>query len=1342
MSKKHWKLLLTVVLVVVLSLALSVVAFAEDDGDISGGTVEAEGVTASKHVTVQPDGTYIIDLEAFSTGEVSYTETVVPCDIILVLDTSSSMDSSMSSIVGYEELSSYSGNVADSWSGSPERNLTYFYKSSDGEYHQVTIYRTRSGRNYYFTISVEGFTGDRQYGASRNLSLSDLRTAVRELTGQSDAGLWSVVTENITRLKALQNAVNAFLGEVANNNEQDGLDPADYSRVSIVTFNQTSSVITGSRQANANSFVGVVWNDDHSKVMSTQTTPVDMENLVNTMPTAAWTYTHLGMNNAVSILNDLGTSTERKHIVVLFTDGVPCNSGFGDTFNYEFATSVINSAHNIKDPAQHGATMFTIAVYPGADPTVDPTTATGSANATLINKLLHAASSNFPTASASGNMNITFGSRDASAEHYFVPSSADELKKIFETIGKESGSTKSDLDATTVMKDIVSSSFTLPEGADEDDINIFIIPWDSSDEVHNWSTTVKYTPDQWKTECLNYYEVGKTPPEEGEDVAVNISADRKTIDITGFNYAAHYLATSDPALDKEDVNKQAAKIYIYFEIDAKPSAVTGGQIATNGPESGIYFNGEPVISFPLPQVKYMPVTYVVDYVTSDTSTDTKASSIKLEYSNVLKNVEMLDDPSDDVLKGVLAVDFDYTIYKGRYGTISFGDDELDVQRRYVRYAPTTMNWDGYDRIFVKGESATSDDKDVWAMMAVIPANSVFYEDTYITQTKEVTYNGQQVTIEYTGINYDSSWSMVGTEGQNQTYHAGDDMGWIVGLADDSGYANDMAHFANTARAQATFTFSGTGVDIYSRTNGTTGRISINIKSNPKTDAEGNPVKDDEGKVIYLTEDGKKVNKSKSIDTKAAAGDFFAIPVCTFTDLPYGTYTVTITVTAGAQAEGRMAFYLDGVRVYNPIKPLESDGNVQQMYGAKNLGAVFTEVRSMLLANPAEATAQALYIDEHWTADEVDDAQAIKDAEAALAEAQRLRDEYVETYITPAKNAVSAAEYALSSAEGALTSATNIYVAAKAAYDDAVAALDAADPESEGYADLVAAVEAAEAAMNTALTNKETANTAYNTALAKFNAEIGGLRAALQTAIDGRASYDAAVETAREAYEAASNNVIKLEYTGNIAEYKKEGPKAEVLLSNGQSVAINVVDGKTYFIGLRSLNGGEVTATIGNETVTLYHAVDLYYEAIPVSGKIVITNTSDNVLSVTKLRTTGVGNTTSGAKFAPTEETMAVVRSLFAMAAAPYAGEVLTEEEATAPIEEPVAEEPIAEEPAAEPEETFVDLDPTDIVIENPEPTETEPAAEEPAEPEPAETAPVDNGMSKILSRFFNFFRRR
>ena len=35
-----------------------------------------------------------------------------------------------------------------------------------------------------------------------------------------------------------------------------------------------------------------------------------------------------------------------------------------------------------------------------------------------------------------------------------------------------------------------------------------------------------------------------------------------------------------------------------------------------------------------------------------------------------------------------------------------------VQRRYVRYAPTTMNWNDYDRIFVKGQSATSDDKDV------------------------------------------------------------------------------------------------------------------------------------------------------------------------------------------------------------------------------------------------------------------------------------------------------------------------------------------------------------------------------------------------------------------------------------------------------------------------------------------------------------------------------------------------------------------------------------------------------------------------------------------------------
>ena len=67
--------------------------------------------------------------------------------------------------------------------------------------------------------------------------------------------------------------------------------------------------------------------------------------------------------------------------------------------------------------------------------------------------------------------------------------------------------------------------------------------------------------------------------------------------------------------------------------------------------------------------------------------------------------------------------------------------------------------------------------------------------------------------------------------------------------------------------------------------------------------------------------------------------YYQIPTVSFQDLTYGEYKVTIMVTTAA--EGRSTYYLDGVRVYNPIQGLEEDQLVQDAYGADHeLNAVF------------------------------------------------------------------------------------------------------------------------------------------------------------------------------------------------------------------------------------------------------------------------------------------------------------------------------------------------------------------------------------------------------------------
>ena len=1309
-TRKLWYMLLVLVLAIAMAVSISVGALAdEDDTGDSGGEITSNGMTMSKYVHVQDDGTFILDLDAFATGEVTTTISTTPCDIVLVLDVSGSMDQSFGS--GTNVTYVYTARASQAYSYDGYGNNTYYYKHTDGNYYPVTRNRTGTTGNRRYNLSV------RINNTTYYLSGTGITTTNPNVSG-SNTTIWTGVLytrRQETKMDALKAAVSQFIDIVAEKNAAP--EATEKSRVSIVKFafnrypwnnsDQSSAAngTPGNYDSNNGQYIGdssfnwsspgytSVNNANYTQVVQnmTEVTAANagtMKTTVNGLHAAGATAADFGMALAQEVLTDnpIPAESDRQQIVVMFTDGSP-------TYQSDFQSAVANAAIGYaKTMKGNGAKVFSVAVLQGADPT----------NVTTdVNKYLHGVSSNYPNATGIDSLGTRYTDEQGNTpDFYYTAANSSQLSGIFAAIAHSAGGTTTEVGTEAILKDVVGSSFTLPPEVlasehPENAINVSIVRWNSY--THAWGTAEDtqggpyvYTPEAWATYTHDNY---TTTNEQGQTVdgkeTVTVSVNGADVDVTGFDYAKDFKATTpeqdNDAVDKPNgVNKDTAKVVISFVIDAKPSSVTGGHVATNGENSGLYVNGELLIKFPQPDVVFTPVTYVVDYVTSDTSTDTKASSVKLEYDTVLDNVEMLDDPSDDVLIGKDAVDFNYTIYKGKYGTISFGDDEFDVQRRYVRYAPTTMNWDGYDRIFIKGKSATGDAKDVWAMLAVLPANSVFYEDTYITQTKTVHYNGGDVDIVYTGINYDSSWDTVGTEGKNQTYHAGDEMGWISGLADDSEYANDMAHTTSTSKAKASFTFSGTGVDIYSRTNGSTGTVLVQIKSAADENTSG-----------------KKVAKSKIIDTKAAAGDFFAIPVCTFTDLAYGKYTVTITVSTGNQAENRVTFYLDGVRVYNPIQPLEGDGNVEQMYGEKNLGAVFTEVRSLLGTG---ATASALYIDEHTESKIVTDLDAITAAAKALSEAQQARDKYVQENITPAKNAVSAEEYALSQAESAVTAATNVLTAAQKAL--------AADPENTEL----------QAAVAKAQTDLTTAEAALDEAQAHYDAAMPGLQQALNDAIAGRAAYDDAVNDARDEYDRVNDGVV-LEYTTtDVAEYNKEGPKSEVLLQKNQQVAINVESGKYYYVGLRSLNGNEVEVQINNQTLKLSHTADLYYEATPESGTtIVIKNVSDNILSITKLRTTAKGNTTSGAKMASTAETLDYVRSLAAMAATNYTGDVLTGDEAAGEVVPTV------------PEVTETTVNAEDITIEN---AESEPEAE-PAE----ETQTTASGtLAKLLKSFFRFYR--
>ena len=121
------------------------------------------------------------------------------------------------------------------------------------------------------------------------------------------------------------------------------------------------------------------------------------------------------------------------------------------------------------------------------------------------------------------------------------------------------------------------------------------------------------------------------------------------------------------------------------------------------------------------------------------------------------------------------------------------------------------------------------------------------------------------------------------------------------------------------------------MDIYSRTNVSAGRVSAILKS--------------------VNDDGeKKVVKALIMDNKSV-GDYYQIPTLSFGPLEYGKYEVKLVVAAAGRKDTtarRKTYYLDGIRVYQPIKDKETDTVVEDAYGMDMLNATFAEVRNILV----------------------------------------------------------------------------------------------------------------------------------------------------------------------------------------------------------------------------------------------------------------------------------------------------------------------------------------------------------------------------------------------------------
>ena len=570
---KTWKQALALVLALVMALSLvALPSFAEGEetggGDTGmpyikdqGGTVEQNGLVMSKTIKEGENGQFLLTLEAYATGSTTTTVSKDPVDIVLVLDVSGSMDPAVSKddndyIRDYDYTPVYDLNTRS----------TYYYQDENGQYQQAYYCDGKYGV-WNSHHDAGWYTQDHQsWGSCQGESGRHLTPKTSASDADTSHTQFYTRTEKTktAKITALKTAVNAFIDNVAKESPD--------SNIAIVKFaGESTDAIGDDTHTEYHNNGSAICN--YTQIVKKLTTvdaagSTELKEAVNKLAAKGPTSADRGMEHAKNIIQS-DPNKDRQKVVVMFTDGAPTHWSGGDFDTV--ANGAIAASKSIKEA---GATVYTIGCF-GTTPSSDTDT------------YMNYVSSNYPNATS-----MTSGGTKADpANYYKTVSSAADLNNIFQDISHTVGGTTVTLGSTSVLRDVISDSFTLPEGYKDGDIKAYSVSCTGkTGDTYIWANT----------------------PDAGKYTVTVDPSDNKTINVTDFSYADNWVDQFGVEDSPSGGTSHGKKLVVQIPIVPKTTAY--GDCDTNGPASGIYATGvdgeEPVQTFPSPKV-YIPYFTVV-----------------------------------------------------------------------------------------------------------------------------------------------------------------------------------------------------------------------------------------------------------------------------------------------------------------------------------------------------------------------------------------------------------------------------------------------------------------------------------------------------------------------------------------------------------------------------------------------------------------------------------------------------------------------------------------------------------------------------------------------------------
>lgn len=308
-------------------------------------------------------------------------------------------------------------------------------------------------------------------------------------------------------------------------------------------------------------------------------------------------------------------------------------------------------------------------------------------------------------------------------------------------------------------------------------------------------------------------------------------------------------------------------------------------------------------------------TYVVDFGLPLNITKIFDPSAKDYINGAAGNIELKQQP--------------------QYGTAELTANGYDSSVRYQLKTNTTI--DGQDTITLNVPYKFDDaERTLPKTLNIIPASNVYYEDSLASFT-----NGSGVAKDATWSKVDNDDKAATEDGGSNVYQALEELGKsernvygydkqydnssrlsmgtahkvtvMSAMADPEKWTNDSAW------PTASFTFTGTGFDVISLTDNTSGVIQVKVfKANSTTDTKPEKNILVNNYYGYKQDDAGNWVVSGSGDSNA----LYQIPVVKVDGLDYGTYNVTIEVFYSKYfdktTKSQYSFWLDAIRVYNPM----------------------------------------------------------------------------------------------------------------------------------------------------------------------------------------------------------------------------------------------------------------------------------------------------------------------------------------------------------------------------------------------------------------------------------------